>query len=145
MGVNIAVFWPGDDFIKSNFGAKRWLSFYIYVMQAFEADTLCLIGAPDISMGYDIVLKQYVTVEEMLAEFPNHKIVSFVGTANKTLQEYEHPKDALYLFGNDYGDVPNVSEDKLRIDNSKNIKTLWSHNCVSIVLYDRSIKDHGSY
>lgn len=138
MDVGVITYWPDSPF--SNHDAKRWLSFYIFSMQAFGADTLILINGPEIKQGYDIEFEQYATIEEALEKHPDCKVVTITGEAEQTLQGYEHPENCLYMVGNDYAEVPEIDGDHIRIDNSKDSKVLWSHNCVSITLYDRYVK-----
>ena len=141
--VGLIVCWNTHAWITSHPGGpKRWLSFYIFAMQAFGADTLILIGGPKIEHGYDVIYKQYSTVKEALKDYPDFKVVSLSAKAKKTLQEYKHPKNkVLYLVGYDYGDIPDVPGDKLKIENYTNSTVLWSQNCVAILLYDRYIKN----
>jgi len=47
--VGVAVYWP--DCPLSNHDAKRWVSFYVFTMQAFGADTLILIGGVCLIIG----------------------------------------------------------------------------------------------
>jgi len=142
MNVGIVAYWPDDAFIESNFGRKRWMSFYIFVMQAFGADTLFLIGAPKIESGYDMNIVNYDSVNDLIKDHHEYSFIILTGVAEKTLQEYEHPDSkAIYVFGNDYADVPDIPGDRIRIENLGDVKSLWSHNCVSIVLYDRYLKN----
>lgn len=137
--VGVVAYWP--DCPLSNHDAKRWMSFYIFSMQEFGADTLILVGAPVIDHGYDIGFEQYDDIDDVLSEYPDHEIVCMTGIAEDTLREYEHPSgDVLYVIGNDYGGLPEVVGTQLRIETINESNTLWSHTVAAIVLYDRYMK-----
>lgn len=146
MDVGVIIYWNTHPWITSHAGGpKRWLSFYILAMQAFGADTLLLVNAPEIKHGYDINFKQYDTIEELLKDYEDYKIVTLTGKTEKTLKEFKHPEGkVLYLVGDDYGDVPDIEGDKIKIENCKNSNLLWSHNCVAIALYDKHIKNDSN-
>ena len=59
------------------------------------------------------------------------------------LENFEHPKDALYLFNRTSGgELPVNPDHTLRIKTKLNKGMLWGHQAASIILYDRFKKWH---
>jgi len=141
--IGVAFHWGlHPDFENMKGGLKRWCSFFIFPMQAFGADSLFVIGGPNIAHGYNINMEQFDTLEGLVKKYPINKYVAMVGSGGEDLANYRHTeKDVVYVIGNDYGDMdidalPNP--DKVTVPGG--VKHLWSHNCAAIVLYDRSLK-----
>jgi hypothetical protein len=143
--VGVAAFWPDALWISAHPGGpKRWLSEYIFAMQGFGADTLHMIACPPIDHGYDIGYCEHPAIEDAIEMHPGATVVVLDPEAPVALKDYTHPEEALYIVGNDYGGVPELAcpVDRVRIEGQSPI--LWSHNCISIVLYDRWIKSGGN-
>jgi len=58
----------------------------------------------------------------------------FVEQGGKSLTEFKHPKDCIYVFGSDYGSLP-----KADVSIEAELP-LYAEQACAIVLYDRSIK-----
>ena len=146
--IGVCTYWPNADWISAHPGGpKRWLSHFIFPMQAFGADTLILVNGPEIGHGYDINFVQYEDMIEVFNKYEKEYLVVLDGKAEKTLQEFEHPQnDIIYFVGNDYGGLNYIYNrlEYIRIDNINNHKNLWSHNCIAIALYDRYLKNGSS-
>lgn len=86
-------------------------------------------------------VKEFHSVEELIQHYD---LPIIVGTEDgeETLQEFKHPKDALYIFNRTSGGVLPITPDHtLRIETKLNKGMLWGHQAASIILYDRLIKD----
>ena len=97
-----------------------------------------------------INLHQRKTIEEILEENkdlhhvyvePERMIHPNKGI---NLKEFNHPKDALYIFGSaNYSSIFGNKKDgdsMLFIETLNNAGVLWPHQCLAIILYDRLLK-----
>lgn len=61
------------------------------------------------------------------------------------LPEFDHPEDAVYIFGPEDGHLPPEEEGeydcKVYIPQSRSHVTLYAHQAAAIVLYDRLVKN----
>jgi len=108
-------------------------------MRSFNVERLTMFPVTGIQCKF---LDEYETVEEVLASKP-HLTTVFVDENGETeLKDFEHPEDALYVFGKaNYTPFPTYGQDDLsvRIDCDL-MGMLWPHQAMSIVLYDRASK-----
>ena len=143
--VSVVVHYNDSPLLQGNHLLKRWLSFYVFTMQAFGVKELIVIGGPEIAHGYAMNVKNYKTIDDMLQDYSKHKLV-LLTKEGRPLDTYKHPKgNVLYIVGDDYGiegDIPKA--EKVTIENPGNITHLWGHNCIAIALYDRSVKHGGN-
>ena len=119
---------------------------------SYDADLLVMI--PDLRRyNYDdITFEKYATVEEALNA---HQDLTFVflepkeiadanGVPCESLTTFDHPKDALYIFGNsgrsNIGLVDLDRGDKVVYVPTINQQQIWPTQVASIVLYDRAKK-----
>ena len=58
----------------------------------------------------------------------------FVEQGGKPLKDFKHPKDCIYVFGSDYGQLPKAD---VSVETEL---ALYAEQACAIVLYDRSIK-----
>lgn len=119
---------------------------------AYNVDLLIMI--PDMKRyNYqDIIFEKYDDINEALN---NHPDLTFVflepksiadqhGIPCESLSTFDHPKDALYIFGN--SGVSNIGlvnldrGDKVVYVPTLTDRQIWSIECASIVLYDRCKK-----
>lgn len=143
------IHWNEHPMVTSHAGGpKRWLSFFVFTMQAFGAERLTLVGGPAIEHGFDIGYDQVETLEEALALYPGGEQVALRGGPGKHLDKFVHPRGAVvYIVGPDYAELDRANLHKatfVSIKNPGRVAHLWSHNALAITLYDRSLK-HGCH
>ena len=85
-----------------------------------------------------------VNIQDVINENPDYTVVWVDEHGSEDLIPFVHPENALYIFGKT-NERPMASwgkpEDKvLKITTPGNTALLWSHQVLSIVLYDRMIK-----
>lgn len=150
--IGLIIYWDvHPDYVSVSGGAKRWLSSYIFTMEAFGADKLFIIGKPGISHGYNIQHTEHDTLDGIFQANSNAKIVALVGSVPQgitkvSLKDYIHPEeDVLYVIGGDYSDIEfdvckANNADFVNISNGTNSPNLWSNVVAGIALRDRYIK-----
>ena len=89
-------------------------------------------------------LTEYQTVPEMVEDFSGDCVRVFVDEKGETtLDEFEHPEDAIYFFGNagraptDYKREGDLS---VRLQTVTNNGVMWPHQILVAVMYDRQTK-----
>ena len=137
--------------VPDNSAAKRWLSMYIYSMEAFGLEDLHVIGNPGIAHGYKISHQEHESLHDVIALYDDIKVVASVGTAPQgqqvtNLTDYRHPEKALYVIGGDYADVEadvcrEYDADFVTIDNDVGMRNFWSPVVAGILLRDRWVKN----
>jgi len=85
-------------------------------------------------------IHEYPSIEELLADRSHLTPVFVDESAEVELSEFEHPKDALYVFGRcSYSPFHGHEGQAVKIQTVKP-GMLWPHQAMAIVLYDRSQK-----
>ena len=82
-------------------------------------------------------VKEFHSVEELVQHYG---LPVIVGTeyGEVTLEDFEHPKDALYMFNRTSGgNLPIEPSHTIKIETKRNKGLLWGHQAASIILYDR--------
>lgn len=99
-----------------------------------------------VGLGVDnIYMYPDYTLEQIINKYPNHKRVfveSKIHKQTESLYNYTHPKDAIYIFGNNNSGNTNyitLSDDVVHIELDKDIYP-WAITILGIILYDRRIK-----
>jgi len=153
--IGVVVDWSVHPGMVSSIRAmKRWLSMYIFSLQAFGGTDLITVRAPESSFGYDIVHQNVGSLREALDLYPRAEIVALVGARPDTitptkLKDFKHPGgDTLYLVGGDYVDVDfdvlASYEDRCSYITigtaTPEFYSLWSHVCLGMALWDRYVK-----
>ena len=89
-------------------------------------------------------LTEYETVSEMVEYFSEDHVRVFVDEKGETtLDEFEHPENAIYFFGNagraptDYKREGDLS---VRLQTVANNGVMWPHQILVAVMYDRQTK-----
>lgn len=138
MPVTVLGLWEHDWMDAERTERRLWKQ----TIQAFAVDQWCMApvrGGPFTSPI------QYTSTEEMLASHPGPKTFLIPSTTLKgasSLKNYEHPENAIYVFGN----VPdNLVRYVTDADDVVNIETpvgaaLFAVAAMSMVLYDRHAK-----
>jgi len=89
-------------------------------------------------------LTEYETVGEMVKEFSGDCVRVFVDEKGETtLDEFEHPENAIYFFGN-AGRSPmerkREGDLSVRLQTVANNGVMWPHQVLVAVMYDRQTK-----
>jgi hypothetical protein len=89
-------------------------------------------------------LTEYETMEEMVEEFSGGYVRVFVSEKGETtLDKFEHPKNAIYFFGN-VGRSPierkREGDLSVRLQTFANNGVMWPHQILAVVMYDRQTK-----
>ena len=149
----LVIYWdPHQDYQYLVGGAKRWLSSYIFSMEAFGFDTLYVVGTPGINHGYNIQHKEYASLEEILDLHPEANIVSMVGSVPEgvvpvDLVNFVHPpENVLYIIGGDYSDIQfeilsKYESSYVHIDGIIDQNNFWSNVVAGIVTRDRYLSE----
>lgn len=108
------------------------------VMRSFGVETLNMVPISGINKRW---INEYPTMDALLADSDLTPV--FVDeNGEQELSEFEHPENALYVFGKaTYSPFSNQAKQHLsvRIDCLK-MGMLWPHQAAAIVLHDRSCK-----
>ena len=115
-------------------------------MEMFGFDTLFVIGKPNISHGYSIQHKEYVSLDQLLSDYPNAHIVALTGEVPEghlltDLTNYIHPtEDVIYVIGGDYSGLDfavcdKYNPDYVKISGTEENPNLWSFSVASILMY----------
>lgn len=113
-----------------------------YPLKDFDVDVFYMAPITGISNSY---VKERASLEEILEENKDHKVIFCDERAKTLLKGFKHPKRALYVFGK--ANFSPFLSLKRRGDLELRIETphprgglLWGHQAASIILYDRLIK-----
>lgn len=120
---------------------KEWDLWY-HPMRDFGVDEIAMTPISGINKKG---IREFGSVEEMIQHY-QLPVIMCDEKGKTTLKEFEHPKDALYLFGKaSYSPIGIVPEAKsLVIPTVQNKGLLWPHQAACIILYDRLLKN-GNY
>lgn len=120
------------------FDFKEEINLWHFPMRELGVDEVAMV--PNISGLNTNKVREFHSVEELIQHYG---LPLIIGTENgeSTLQDFNHPTDALYLFNRTSGgDLPVKADYTLRVETSLNKGLLWGHQAASIILYDRLIK-----
>ena len=109
------------------------------VMRSFGVERLNMAPVSGIDKRW---VYEYPTMEALLEDRVNLTQVFVDESGEQEVFEYQHPQDALYIFGKaTYSPFSSLAKDKvsLRIDCLK-MGMLWPHQALAIVLHDRHSK-----
>lgn len=99
--------------------------------------------------------RQYHSLDHAMESMPTKSWVFLVpqsdlpskSTPYFRLHEYPHPRDAVYVVGADSGfgfQPPAAGGDFVIIETPHGLNhSMWSYQAISVVLYDRWLKEHG--
>ena len=110
----------------------------------FGVDRLHMIPVSGIAApwGNRPWLTEYQNHDELLAANTDKTLVFVDERAETPLQDFQHPENALYIFGRtSWSALENLIQDYLsvRID-TINPGCMWGHQACAIVLHDRGLK-----
>ena len=122
------------------FDQETEVNLWHYPLKDFGVDEFAMTPIFDIKNNN---VKQFHNVELMIQHY-GLPVINCTEYGEITLDEFTHPKDALYIFNRTSGGVmPGKHDYSLRIETTNNKAMLWGHQAASIILYDRFIK-HGN-
>lgn len=85
-------------------------------------------------------VREFHSIEEMVNNY-NLPIINCTEHGVSNLKDFQHPKDALYIFNKTSGgNLPIIPDHTLKIETKLNKGMLWGHQAASIILYDRFLK-----
>ena len=117
------------------FDYKIELDLWYYPLKDFGVDEFAMTPISGIQLNNKV--KEFKSVEDMIQHY-NLPVILCTEHGNSTLEEFEHPEDALYLFNRTSGgDLTYLQDYSLRIITKNNKGMLWGHQAASIILYDR--------
>jgi hypothetical protein len=105
-----------------------------YPLRDFGVDELAMTPVSGIATNK---VREFHSVEDIIQHY-ELPVVICSEKGEVELGEFEHPKDALYLFNRTSGGVlPGNHDYSIRIETKQNKGLLWGHQAASIILYDR--------
>lgn len=108
------------------------------IIREFEVHQLYMTPISGIDNGCIIELPK---MEQIISMNPSMSIVFVTEKTEETLFDFEHPKDALYIFGRVGPDCTSLFrkgiDKKVKIETTANKGLLWPHQAAGILLYDR--------
>lgn len=125
------------NFVLRDFEIKYWYMWPVSGVRNREQRNVQLIERRDLKEILDETQDLiHVFFEPQNPRFPHDGI---------DLRDFEHPKDALYIFGhNHYNPVIHYKKEEdpsVVIPTIQNKGVLWPHQCLAIILYDKLVKE----
>lgn len=111
---------------------------WYYPLKDFGVDEIAFTPVSGIHINNKA--KEFDSVKAMVEHY-NLPIIVCTEFGDTNLNDFKHPKDALYLFNRTSGgNLPVKSDYSLKIETKLNKGMLWGHQAASIILYDRYMK-----
>ena len=104
-----------------------------------NALSMCPVSGIAAPWGAAPWIKEYANMDELLASKPGLTWVFVTENGGSELSEFEHPENALYVFGRASQSVP-VPDGALTVKIAPGKGCLWAHQACAVVLYDRHLK-----
>jgi hypothetical protein len=110
----------------------------------FGIDNWCM--CPITGINKSKKLEERETIQEFVGENPDFTPVYLDENGETNLADFDHPEKVLYILGrNRYSPIAQSKQAlSVRIETKENKGILWSHQALSIVLYDRMKKSWQS-
>lgn len=116
-----------------------------FPMRDFGVDKLYMVPVTNVRSQKVIERNK---IQDVIDEHPDLQVIFVRETGTTSLDTFIHPENALYITGrtnfspyNNYNTDDSIS---LVVPTIINKGILWGHQAMSIVLYDRMIKQNGS-
>jgi len=120
------------------FDFKTELNLWYFPLKDFGVDEFAMTPISGLNNNR---VEEFHSVGDII-QYYNLPVILCTENGNSTLEEFEHPEDALYLFNRTSGGVIIEQPDySLRIKSKLNKGMLWGHQAASIILYDRFLKN----
>ena len=121
---------------------KRLFTRWSLMAKAFHLDDIpnvyCVTNDPGAQLGdAEINFKAFSSLEAALEYSKKDGVHVFIEQGGTFLQDFDHPKEAVYVFGSDYGE--------LRVDNAISIDSnlpVHAEIAAGIILADRFLQWH---
>lgn len=112
-----------------------------YPLREFAVDELIMSPVS----GIKARVTEVASIEDAIANNPDLTPVFCHESAECSMTDFDHPENALYIFGKANCSPFNnlhkkVASQSVRIETPSNKGMLWPHQAASIVLYDRFTK-----
>jgi|TARA_R110000824_G_scaffold106610_18_gene252156 hypothetical protein len=121
------------------FDYKTELNLWYYPLKDFGVDEFAMTPISGVELNNKV--REFKNVEDII-QYYNLPVILCTEHGESTLEEFEHPKDALYLFNRTSGGIiVNKPDYSLKIETNLNKGMLWGHQAASIILYDKFIKN----
>lgn len=134
--VKIAGFWE----LGWNTPIKE-IELWEFLLREFGVETFYMTPITGIRSSF---VQERASLEEILEENKDFKIVFCDERAEISLVDFKHPSKALYVFGKaNFSPLLVYKKEKdlaVKIDTVENKGLLWPHQAASIILYDRFLK-----
>lgn len=134
MAPAVILHWELPQALQERFAAKKTFIRWSHTCKAFGVKDLVLINVDGLNCQYgdaELNLTIVDTLEEAVALFDASRLV-YVEEGGQDIQEFEHPEDAVYVFGSDFGELPQAD---LGITTAN---PLNAEMACGVVLYERS-------
>jgi tRNA(Leu) C34 or U34 (ribose-2'-O)-methylase TrmL len=106
-----------------------------YPLKDFGVDEFAMTPVSGIRLNNKV--QEFHSVEDIIKHY-GLPVILCTEHGEYTLEEFEHPENALYLFNRTSGGIIVEKPDySLRIETKQNKGMLWGHQAASIILYDR--------
>ena len=112
---------------------------WYYPLRDFGVDEFAMTPVSGI---FTNKVREFNTVEEIIEHYGLPVILCDEG-GETSLQDFDHPEDALYLFGRTSRSLLGSYEfnHSVKVETKNNKGLLWGHQAASIILYDRLLKN----
>lgn len=134
MTVRVILHWELPVALQERFAAKKMFIRWSHTCKAFGVKDLILVNVDGLNCQYsdaEINLTVVDTLDEALALVPEDSLV-YVEEGGKPLCEFNHPEEATYVFGSDFGELPRADVG-FATRNPVNAEV-----ALGVVLYERS-------
>jgi hypothetical protein len=110
------------------------LDLWHYPLKDFGVDELAMTPVSGI---FSNKVREFHSVEDII-QYYGIPIVICDEKGETSLEDFDHPESALYLFNRTSGgQLPGKHDYSLRVETKLNKGMLWGHQAASIILYDR--------
>ena len=117
-------------------------SLWHYPLRDFGVEDVYMIPVSGIKAKF---IHERHELKDVLAEFPELQVVYVSEIGETMLSDFVHPENVLYVVGRTgYEPIHTKKEGDLsvRVETKLKKSILWGHQAMSIVLYDRLMKEN---
>ena len=133
----LIVHWDPAAALRGGKAQKKMYTRWSHLAKAYGFNKVCLIDVESLQPEFgdqEIELQVVDTLEEALALYPTFEPV-YVRQGGVKLEAYQHPGQAAYIFGPDYGaDLPKADV------SIPTVIPVYADQACAMVLYGRSLK-----
>lgn len=132
--VKVILHWELPQALQERFAAKKMFIRWSHTCKAFGVNELILINVDDLDCHYEdseINLTVVKSLDEAMRRAGSLRTV-YVEENGDPLEGFTHPEDCVYIFGSDFGELPQ-SDVGITTKNALNAEV-----ALGVVLYERS-------